>query len=221
MSTQDFVPLDFNRVSQAAMLETSARLRRRIAKRRSVRDFSSEQIEMGVIEHCIMAAGSAPSGANRQPWHFVCVTDPEVKRAIRRAAESEERAFYEERAPEQWLEAIAPMGVSQQKPFLEEAPCLIVIFAEQYRQTQVGDREKNYYVMESVGIATGFLIAALHLSGLGTLTHTPSPMDFLGEILDRPSNERAFLILVVGLPKEDAVVPNLSRKPLGEIATFR
>lgn len=221
MSARDFVPLEFNKISIEEMKDKSARLHQCMTKRRSVRGFSSEPVEMSVIEQCILAAGSAPSGANMQPWHFVCVTDPEIKRQIRVAAENEERTFYEERASDEWLAAIAPMGVSQQKPFLEQAPCLIVVFAEQYRQNQAGEKEKNYYVVESVGIATGFLICALHMSGLGTLTHTPSPMGFLGEILDRPSNERAFLILVVGFPEVDAVVPNLSRKPLGEIATFR
>lgn len=189
-------------------------------RRRSVREFSPKQIPDGVIEDCLRTAGTAPSGANRQPWHFVVVRDPGVRRRIREAAEREERAFYRERAPEDWLEALAPLGTDEHKPFLETAPCLIAIFARSFGVAPDGSRVKHYYVQESVGIATGFLIAALHGAGLATLTHTPSPMGFLNEILQRPANERPFLLLVAGHPAPDARVPDIARKPLAEIADF-
>jgi nitroreductase len=172
------------------------------------------------VEHAIDAARHAPNGANRQPWHFVVVGDPQIKRRIREAAEAEERAFYGGRAPEEWLEALAPLGTDWRKPFLETAPWLIAVFAEQYGVAANGERIKNYYVPESVGIACGFMIAALHHAGLATLTHTPSPMGFLGDILGRPKNEKAYLILVVGYPAVDAKVPAIGKKPLGEVATF-
>lgn len=156
-----------------------------------------------------------------QPWHFVVVSDPGLKRRIRKAAEVEEREFYAHRAPREWLEALAPLGTDAEKPFLEDAPYLIVIFAERYGTLPDGRKVKHYYVAESVGIATGMLIAALHRAGLVTLTHTPSPMDFLNEILGRPDNERPFLLLVTGFPADDARVPVISKKPLAEIATFR
>lgn len=189
-------------------------------RRRSVREFSPKQIPDGVIEDCLRTAGTAPSGANRQPWHFVVVRDPGVRRRIREAAEREERAFYRERAPEEWLEALAPLGTDEHKPFLETAPCLIAIFARSFGVAPDGSRVKHYYVQESVGIATGFLIAALHGAGLATLTHTPSPMGFLNEVLRRPANERPFLLLVAGHPAPDARVPDIARKPLEEIADF-
>ncbi len=188
--------------------------------RRSVRDFSDRPIPRDIIEMCILAAGTAPNGAHRQPWRFVAVSDQEIQRAIRVAAEEEEKAFYEWRAPDDWLEALAPLGTDEKKPFLEGAPYLIVIFAESYAVEESGEKSKNYYVTESVGIATGMLITAIHRAGLVSLTHTPSPMGFLNEVLGRPENERAFLILVVGHPAEDATVPELHRKPLDEIATF-
>ena len=169
---------------------------------------------------CILAAGTAPNGAHRQPWRFVAVSDPEIKRAIRVAAEEEEKAFYEGRAPDDWLEALAPLGTDENKPFLEAAPYLIVVFAESYAVEEGGEKSKNYYVTESVGIATGMLITAIHMAGLVSLTHTPSPMGFLSEILGRPENERPFLILVVGYPAPDTTVPELHRKSLEEIATF-
>lgn len=173
-----------------------------------------------MIEACLRAAASAPSGANRQPWHFVVVTQPEVKRRIRKAAEAEERAFYSGRAPDDWLDALAPLGTNADKPFLEIAPYLIVVFAEAYGLRPDGTKVKHYYVQESVGIATGFLIVALHHAGLATLTHTPSPMTFLSEVLGRPANERAFLILVTGYAADEAMVPAIDRKPLDEVVDF-
>ncbi|RME50341.1 MAG: nitroreductase family protein [Caldilineae bacterium] len=191
-----------------------------IRRRRSVRDFSSRPVPREVIEDCLRAAGTAPNGANMQPWHFVVVGDPAVKRQIREAAEAEERAFYGGRASEEWLEALAPLGTDARKPFLEVAPYLIVIFAQNYGLTPDGKKIKHYYVSESVGIATGVLITALHHAGLACLTHTPSPMNFLSRILHRPPNERPFLILVVGYPADGAMVPDITKKPLEEIATF-
>lgn len=202
------------------MLEAAERFGALMRRRRSVRHFSERAVPREVIEACIRAAGTAPSGANRQPWRFVAVGDPEVKRRIREAAEDEERAFYSGRAPREWLEALAPLGTDEHKPFLERAPWLVVVFAESYGQKADGDRAKNYYVSESVGIATGILITALHTAGLATLTHTPSPMKFLNEILGRPENERPFLVLVVGHPEEGATVPDIGRKSLAEIAAF-
>ena len=187
--------------------------------RRTVRDFAPDPVDPEVIDACVAAAGTAPNGANRQPWHFVVVTDPAVKARIRAAAEEEERAFYHGRAPSEWLEALKPLGTDEHKPFLETAPVLIAIFAESYSRDEDGDRQKNYYVTESVGIATGILITALHTAGLATLTHTPSPMGFLNGILGRPDNERPFLLLVVGHPAEGARVPRIGKKALGQILT--
>jgi iodotyrosine deiodinase len=189
--------------------------------RRTVREFSDRTVDREVIEWCIRAAGTAPSGAHKQPWHFAAVSDPIIKRAIREGAEAEERAFYEGKAGEEWLEALAPFGTDANKPFLETAPWLIAIFARNYDLDQQGQRSKNYYVPESVGIATGMLITALHHAGLSTLTHTPSPMGFLNEALGRPANERAVILLVVGYAAEDALVPDLDRKPIEQIASFR
>jgi nitroreductase len=182
--------------------------------------FSSRPIAPGVLEDCLRAAGTAPSGANQQPWRFVVVRNADAKRRIREAAEAEEREFYGRRAPAAWLAALAPLGTDEHKPFLETAPALIAIFGERWGTDERGERTKHYYVDESVGIATGMLLAALHEAGLATLTHTPSPMRFLNEILDRPENERPFLLLVVGYPAKDAVVPDITRKSLDEIATF-
>ena len=187
-------------VDDGEMLVRAARLRDELATRRSVRDFSDRPVPMEAVDACLQAAASAPSGANRQPWHFVVVTDPATRRRIRLEAEAEERAFYRGRAPDDWLEALAPHGTDEHKPFLEEAPCLIVIFAQLYGVDADGGKRKHYYVHESVGIATGVLISALHQAGLASLTHTPSPMRFLNAILDRPTHERPFLILVVGHP---------------------
>ncbi len=207
------LPADEMRERASAFLSEAQR-------RRTVRDFSDRPVPRDIIEMCILAAGTAPNGAHRQPWHFVAVSNPEVKRAIRIAAEEEERAFYGGRAPEEWLEALAPLGTGEAKPFLESAPYLIVVFGESYAVAKDGEKSKNYYVTESVGIATGMLITAIHRAGLVSLTHTPSPMAFLNEILGRPQNERPFLILVVGFPTPDVTVPQLRRKSLEEIATF-
>jgi len=185
-----------------------------------VRQFSSRPVPRQVIEECLIAAGTAPNGANLQPWHFVVVSDPDTKRQIRAGAEKEEVEFYHERAPKTWLDALAPFGVDENKPYLEIAPYLIIIFAQSYGVLPDGRKVKNYYVTESVGIATGILITALHHAGVVTLTHTPSPMGFLNQILNRPSNERPFLILVAGYPAEGARVPEINKKPLEEIATF-
>jgi len=191
-----------------------------VQSRRTVRDFSDRPVPLDIIEMCVLAAGTAPNGAHRQPWRFVVVSDLKIKRAIRVAAEEEEKAFYGGRAPEEWLQALAPLGTDEAKPFLERAPYLIVVFGESYAVEEGGERSKNYYVNESVGIATGMLITAIHRAGLVSLTHTPSPMGFLNEILGRPENERPFLILVVGYPEPEATVPELQRKSLEEIATF-
>lgn len=189
-------------------------------RRRTVRDFSSRTVPREIIDYCIRAAGTAPNGANLQPWHFVAVSDSAVKREIRVAAEEEEKDFYEERAPAAWLEALAPLGTDSRKPFLEIAPWLIAIFAQPFRILPDGTRSKTYYAIESVGIATGILITAVHSCGLAALTHTPSPMGFLNRILGRPSHEKPFLLLVVGHPAEGALVPDISRKPLAEISSF-
>ncbi|HET8865309.1 MAG TPA: nitroreductase family protein [Gracilimonas sp.] len=188
--------------------------------RRTVRDFSDRPIPREIIENCLLAAGTAPNGANKQPWHFVAVSDPEVKKKIRVEAEKEEHEFYNRRAPEDWLEDLVPFGTDEKKPFLEKAPYLIGIFAQSYKLDEDGEKEKHYYVKESVGIATGMLITALHHAGLATLTHTPNPMGFLNEIMDRPSHEKPFLLLVVGYPEDDVKVPDISKKPLEEIASF-
>ncbi len=193
-----------------------------LRRRRTVRDFAERPVPREIIENALLAAGSAPSGANLQPWHFVAVSDPDVKRAIREAAEVEEREFYSRRASREWLDALAPLGTDERKPFLETAPWLIAVFGQTYGTLPDGRKVKHYYVQESVGIATGFLIAALHHAGLATLTHTPSPMRFLGDVLGRPKNERPFLLLVTGYPAADARVPEAAfrKKPLEEIATF-
>jgi nitroreductase len=189
-------------------------------RRRTVRDFSDRPVPREIIETCLRAAGTAPSGANLQPWHFVIVSDPQVKRQIRQTAEAEEREFYSGRAPGEWLAALGPLGTDAHKPFLETAPYLIIVFAQNYGLTPDGHKIKHYYVSESVGIATGMLITAIHQAGLVSLTHTPSPMNFLGQILQRPPNERAFLLLVVGYPAAEAQVPVIEKKTLAEIATF-
>jgi nitroreductase len=191
-----------------------------LRRRRTVRDFSDRPVPREIIENCLLAAGTAPSGANMQPWHFVVVSDPDVKRQIRAAAEAEEREFYGGRAPEEWLEALAPLGTDEHKPFLETAPYLIVIFAQNYGLAPDGQKIKHYYVSESVGIATGILITAIHQAGLVSLTHTPSPMGFLSQILNRPPNERAYLILVVGYPAGNAQVPVISKKTLNKFVSF-
>jgi iodotyrosine deiodinase len=189
-------------------------------QRRTVRHFSDRPVDRSVIETAIRAAGTAPSGANLQPWHFVAVHDLALKSVIRREAEVEEREFYEHRAPPEWLEALAPLGTDASKPFLEIAPWLIACFVQPYTPLPDSSVLKHYYAVESAGIAVGMLITTLHQAGLATLTHTPSPMKFLNTLLHRPSHERPFVLLVVGHPAEDAMVPDIHRKPLAEIATF-
>lgn len=191
-----------------------------IRRRRTVRDFSDRPVPRAVIADALRAAGTAPNGANMQPWHFVAISDPAVKHRIRVAAEAEERDFYAHKAPAEWLAALEPLGTDPNKPFLETAPYLIAIFAQAYGVLADGQKVKHYYAQESVGIATGFLITALHHAGLATLTHTPSPMSFLNEILGRPANERPFLLLVAGSPADDCRVPAITKRPLDEIATF-
>jgi len=221
MGQPRFTPLDsWTERTPEEMQRRAQEFYEHMNRRRSVRQFSDRPIPDGVIEDCLRTAGTAPSGAHKQPWHFVAVREPVVKQKIRLAAEEEERAFYGGRAPDDWLEALAPLGTDERKPFLETAPCLIAVFARSFGCRPDGEREKHYYVQESVGIATGFLIAALHGAGLVTLTHTPSPMGFLGELLGRPREERPFLLLVTGYPAADARVPDLSRSPLAEISTF-
>ena len=202
------------------MRQRAADFRRHMQRRRTVRQFSDRPVPHEIIVECLLTAGSAPNGANLQPWHFVVVTDPEVKHEIRVAAEQEEDEFYNRRAPQEWLDALSVIGTDERKPFIETAPYLIVIFGKNHSILPDGRRVKNYYVNESVGIATGFLIAAIHTAGLVSLTHTPSPMGFLNSILHIPPDEKPFLILVVGYPAEDAQVPNIEKKSLEEIATF-
>jgi iodotyrosine deiodinase len=202
------------------MKERAEAFRQEMQRRRTVRHFSDRPVPREIIEDCLIAAGTAPNGANLQPWQFVVVSDPKVKREIRIAAEEEEWEFYHRRAPQEWLDALAPIGTDEHKPFLETAPYIIAIFGKNHGELPDGRRVKNYYVNESVGIATGFLIAGLHHAGLVSLTHTPSPMGFLNSILDRASDEKPFLLLVTGYPAEDAQVPIIQKKPLREIATF-
>jgi iodotyrosine deiodinase len=220
MSPPRFVPLPFELRPPDEVRRRAAAFRDDLRRRRTVRHFSNRPVERAVIEDCLMTAGSAPSGANLQPWHFVVVGQPALKTRIRDAAEAEEREFYTHRAPQEWLDALAPLGTDEHKPFLEAAPYLIAIFAQSYGVLPDGRKVKNYYVQESVGIATGLLIAALHHAGLASLTHTPSPMGFLNDILGRPPNEKPFLLLVVGYPADGAMVPDIGKKTLAEIATF-
>jgi nitroreductase len=221
MSEARFVPLPgYREYPEEEMARLAGAFFEEMNRRRTVRHFSGRPVPRSIIEQCLRTAGTAPSGANRQPWQFVAVSDPDIKRRIREAAEREEQAFYEERAPEDWLDALAPLGTDEHKPFLEIAPYLIAVFASRYGRAADGGKVRNYYVTESVGLATGLLIAALHHAGLATLTHTPSPMGFLNEILGRPESERPFLLLVVGYPAADAVVPDIRRKALDQIATF-
>ncbi|MFK7770333.1 MAG: nitroreductase family protein [Mariniblastus sp.] len=221
MSKSNLVPLEnFQEFSPTEMVERAQSFYKEIQRRRTVRDFSDRAVPREVIEQCVLAAGTAPNGANLQPWHFAVVQDQSIKSKIRAAAEIEEQEFYSGRAPQDWLDVLAPLGTDKNKPFLETAPFLIVVFSKAHDTREDGTKVKHYYVNESVGIATGFLIAALHHAGLGTLTHTPSPMKFLNEILGRPSNERPFVLMVVGYPADDAKVPNITKKTLDETTTF-
>lgn len=216
----DSISLNFNYRDESEIVERSANFYQEMKVRRTVRDFSSRDVPLEIIENCILTAGTAVSGANLQPWHFAVVSSPDIKKRIRAAAEKEEKLFYEEKAPKEWLDALAPLGTDANKPFLETAPYLIAIFQQRFGETAEGEKIKHYYATESVGIATGMLITALHQAGLASLTHTPSPMAFLNEILERPRSERPFLLLVVGYPAEDAQVPDISKKNLGEVASF-
>jgi iodotyrosine deiodinase len=215
-----FEPLKYKEKSLDEMIAISESFYLDVKKRRTVREFSDRLIPDKVIRNALLAAATAPSGANMQPWHFVVVTNPEAKKEIRKAAEKEEKTFYQRRAPEEWLRALQPLGTDENKPFLETAPCLIVVFLKKVTVDEEGREHKNYYTTESVGIATGILITALHLSGLATLTHTPSPMKFLNKILERPDTERPFLILVTGYPSSNTKVPVISRHQLDQIASF-
>ena len=222
MTEPDFVPLATYRPHPEDEMRRRARgFYEEMQRRRTVRQFSDRPVPRAVLEDCLRTAGTAPSGAHMQPWHFVVVGDPALKSRIRGEAEREEHDFYHHRAPREWLEALAPLGTDEHKPYLEIAPWLVAIFARIYDVRPDGTHVKHYYVQESVGIATGMLITSLHHAGLATLTHTPSPMGFLREILGRPENERAFLLLVAGYPAPEATVPDIVRRPLAEIATFR
>ncbi|MEJ2708072.1 MAG: nitroreductase family protein [Anaerolineales bacterium] len=221
MSEPNFIPLPgYRRYPEQEMRLRAAEFNTEMKRRRSVRQFSDQAVPRQIIEDCLRAAGTAPSGANMQPWHFVVVNDPLVKRRIRLAAEEEEHRFYTQRASAEWLAALEPLGTDENKPFLETAPYLIAIFVQRYGFTPSGEKIKHYYAQESVGIATGILITALHHAGLATLTHTPSPMNFLNQILKRPENESPFLLLVTGYPSENAQVPDIHKKSLNEFTTF-
>lgn len=220
MTDSPHIPLDFEARGEEEMRRRALAFFEEIRRRRTVRDFSDRPVPREVIENCLRAAGAAPSGANMQPWHFVAVSEPGLKARIREAAEIEERAFYERRASEEWLQALKPLGTDANKPFLETAPWLIAVFLKKFSFDAEGRKLKNYYTAESVGIACGFLLAALHHAGLATLTHTPSPMKFLGDILQRPKTERAYLLIVAGYPAAGAAVPAISREPLDHISTF-
>jgi len=223
MSEHASLPLsDFREYSPEEMVLRSEAFYQEIKRRHSVRDFSDRPVDEKVIENCIRAAGTAPSGANHQPWHFVAISDPAVKKEVREKAELEEQQFYAGRAGEEWLKALKPLGTDDQKPFLETAPWLIAIFSQTLGGVESGDSGKNYYVRESVGIATGFLIDALHHAGLATLTHTPKPMRFLNEICGRDSNEKPYILMVIGYPAEGTTIPvhATKKKQLSEISTF-
>ncbi len=219
MKAHDSIALDFREYSLSDMQDRAVALHADLSRRRTVRDFSDRPVPRELVLQCIATAGTAPSGANQQPWHFVMVGDAALKSRIRVAAEAEEHEFYDRRATEEWKSALAPLGTDADKPFLETAPWLIGIFYEAWGRNAAGEREKRYYPMDSAGIATGVLIAALHHAGLATLTHTPSPMAFLNELMGRPDNERPFLLLVVGYPAEGCRVPAIQRKSLEEIVT--
>jgi nitroreductase len=220
MDDWPFEPLQFEELSPEQMSAAAAAFYEQIKKRRTVREFSDRPVPREIIENAIKAAGTAPSGANMQPWHFVVVSNPEIKHKIRVAAEAEEKEFYEHRASQEWLDALEPLGTDEHKEFLEKAPWLIAVFLKKFTFDGRGNRFKNYYTTESVGISCGFLLNALHWSGLATLTHTPSPMKFLNKLLGRPKEERAYMMIVAGYPDEHARVPVISKEPLEKIADF-
>jgi iodotyrosine deiodinase len=215
-----FIPFEPPNIDPATGLRQATAFTEDLKRRRTLRDFAPTPVDPAIILQALQAAGSAPSGANQQPWHFAVITSPELKRQIRQAAEVEERAFYNERASAEWKAALAPLGTDADKPFLETAPVLIVCFGQRYGEDTQGERIKHYYVPESVGIAMGFLIAALHTAGLATLTHTPSPMGFLTEICQRPASEHPYVLLVVGYAAQGALVPNITKKPLSAISSW-
>ena len=216
------IPLDFHRLTTPEMLQRAQDLRQLMDRRRSVRHFSPEPVPFELIAEVVRTAGTAPSGAHKQPWTFCVVGDPDLKRRIREAAEEEERVNYGGRMSDEWLDDLKPFGTDWQKPFLETAPWLVVVFKRAYELEADGAKHQNYYVNESVGIATGFLLAAAHHAGLATLTHTPSPMNFLARVLARPDNERPFLLIPMGYPAEGCLVPDLHRKPVeGVMVPFR
>lgn len=216
------IPYRARRLALSESRARAAAFYEQIDARRSVRDYSSDPVPRELIETAIRAASTAPSGAHRQPWRFVAISDPALKSKIREAAEEEERISYlEGRMPDEWLDAVAPLGTDWRKPHLQDAPWLVVVFAELFGVREDGSKRKNYYVKESVGIACGLFIAALHDMGLATLTHTPSPMGFLGELLERPPQEKAFILFPVGYPADDAKVPDLARKSLDEVSVFK
>ena len=214
------IPLDYQEYPVEELQQRALEYYQNMKRRRTVRDFSSHHVPLDIIHNCLRTADTAPNGANQHPWHFVVVSDPEIKHQIRKAAEKEEKDFYKSRASNEWLEVLAPLGTDEHKPFLETAPYLIAIFAKVHGIDEQGKRVKHYYVNESVGIATGLLISAIHHAGLASLTHTPSPMRFLNKILQRPEQERPFLLLVVGYPEKNATVPDIQRKSLPEISTY-
>ena len=221
MPDYPFIPLQtYAELPPQEMRERLNAFYENMQRRRTVREFSARPIPTGIIEQALRVAGTAPSGANLQPWHFVVVTGADTKHKIRIAAEEEEREFYAHRASREWLQALEPLGTDTDKPFLEIAPCLIAVFLQKFGYLPNGKKVKHYYPVESTGLATGFLITALHQAGLVCLTHTPSPMRFLNEILDRPKSERPFLLLVTGYPAEDATVPDIKRKPLEDFVSF-
>lgn len=220
MPTAQFQPLNFSEYPIEEMQQRATDFRIHMQRRRTVRHFSNKPVPREIIGECLIAAGTAPNGANLQPWQFVVVSDPKVKHEIRVQAEKEETEFYNRRAPQEWLDALAPLGTDEHKDFLDVAPYLIAIFGKNHSELPDGQRVKNYYVNESVGIATGFLIAAIHNAGLVSLTHTPSPMGFLNSILNVNPDSKPFLLLVVGYPADEAQVPVITKKPLEEIATF-
>jgi iodotyrosine deiodinase len=224
MGRAEFHPLDFQVQSEAEMLAAATAFHASMTKRRTVRDYSDRPVPRAIIERAIMTAGTAPSGANQQPWSFAAISSADIKQRIREAAEEEEKAFYAGRAGSEWLDALSHLGTDWEKPFLTEAPWLIAIFAQRWGEEKQPDgsvlKTKHYYVPESVGIATGFLIAALHQAGLATLTHTPSPMGFLNQICGRPESEKAVILLVVGYPKDNCMVPRITKKRLEETTTW-
>ena len=215
-----FKKLQFQKITFEEMDYNANQFFQKVSSRRSVRDFSRDDFPIDIIKNCIKSASTAPSGANKQPWHFVIVKDPIIKRKIRKAAEIEEKEFYGGRAPKEWLDDLNQFGTDWNKPFLEEAPYLIVVFSKKFDINDDGTNAKNYYVSESVGIASGLLLTALHNAGLVTLTHTPSPMAFLSDILNRPPSDKPYLIIPVGFPSENAEVPNIKKKTFKEICTI-